>query len=55
MGNSDTTIPCSEATRDRLRDLKRGGEPYDATLRRVLDAYESDEVVPDRTRGASDE
>ena len=33
---SNTTLKIDSATRDRLRALKRGGESYDAVIRRLL-------------------
>ena len=32
----ETRIPCSRATLSALREYKRGGEPYDTLIRRLL-------------------
>ena len=37
---SETTLPCSKETRDRIREKKSGGEPYESVLTRLLDHYE---------------
>lgn len=34
-----TTIPLRRATRDRLRELGKKGESYDALLHRLMDVY----------------
>jgi hypothetical protein len=40
---SETRVPCSRETRDKyLRPLKRGGEPYDALLRRLAEEFEAE-------------
>ena len=35
-----TSIPVRPDTRDRIKSLKRGGEPYDELIRRLADSYE---------------
>lgn len=40
MAATDTRIPCSVSTRDKIRGLKRGGETYDELLERMADQYE---------------
>lgn len=35
--SNETSIKLSRATRDGLRALKRGGESYDALLRRLIE------------------
>ena len=35
-----TTIPLRKPTRDRLREMGRKSESYDALLIRLMDAYE---------------
>lgn len=35
-------IYCSTETRDRVRELKRGGETYDRLLGRMADQYDPD-------------
>ncbi|MFP9190793.1 hypothetical protein ACLI4Q_03880 [Natrialbaceae archaeon A-CW1-1] len=35
-------IYCTAETRDRFRNLKRGGETYDELLRRVVEQYDPD-------------
>lgn len=35
-----TSIPVHPETRDRVKSLKRGGEPYDELIRRLADSYE---------------
>jgi len=37
---SETRIPCSESTRELLKDAKEGGETYDLLLRRMLKQYD---------------
>ncbi len=36
-----TTIPVRPGTRDRIKDLKRGGETYNSVIRRLADEYEN--------------
>lgn len=38
---SETTIPCSEPIRDRIKSFKIGGESYDDVLCRMCAAYEA--------------
>jgi hypothetical protein len=40
MAQAETTLACSEATRDRIRAFKQGGESYDTLLQKMADAYE---------------
>jgi len=42
---SETTVPCSEEVRDRIKSHKEGGEPYDSVLRRLCDVYEAQQKV----------
>lgn len=39
MGKSETAIPCSRETYERVKDLKRGGEHFDDLLNKLADAY----------------
>ena len=39
--SEETTIKLSRETRDELRSLKRGGESYDALLRRLMKEAEA--------------
>lgn len=34
-----TTVPCTPATRDKLKDLGKKGETYDSILNRLIDVY----------------
>lgn len=36
---AETRIPCSRATRDLIKDQKRGGESYDSLLRKMVAQY----------------
>ncbi|AGM11194.1 hypothetical protein M197_gp29 [Haloarcula hispanica tailed virus 2] len=47
---SDTTIPVSTETKDRLQTEKRDGETWDATLRRLADGEPEREDVADALR-----
>lgn len=38
-----TTIPLTYETRDRVKERKTGGETYDETIRRLLEADGGDE------------
>jgi hypothetical protein len=38
---SETTVPCSESVRDRIKGFKTGGESYDDVLCRMCTAYEA--------------
>jgi len=41
MSKADATrIPCSKETRDLVRSQKRGGENYDAVLRKMAEQYD---------------
>lgn len=42
-------IYCKASTRDLIRGLKRGGETYDETLRRLAHQYD-----PERGRGTEE-
>ena len=46
---SETTIPLTKETRDRLIELKHGHDPYDDVLLRLLDVY--NEVEQNTTTG----
>lgn len=37
---TETRIPCSCETRQLVKALKRGGESYDALLRKKVEQYE---------------
>lgn len=41
--NTDARIAVSTATRELIRNHKRGGETYDALLRKMADQYEPPE------------
>lgn len=46
MSASETRIPCSMETREQyLKPLKRGGETYDALLRKMADQYNPDTIA----------
>lgn len=40
-----TTVKLDPPTRDRLRAAKIGGETYDDTVNRLLDAYQAENVA----------
>jgi len=42
MSEYDCRIPCTEETRERLKDLKRGGEVYDDLLNKMVEQYNPD-------------
>jgi hypothetical protein len=37
---TETRIPCSRATRERVKSLKRGGESYDDLLQKMVEQYD---------------
>lgn len=39
---AETRIPCSRTTRNLVKKYKRGGEPYDTLLRKMVAQYEPD-------------
>lgn len=39
---AETTIPCSKDTRERVKDIKRGGETYEEVLNRLLESHENE-------------
>jgi len=39
MSQSQTTIPCKPGTLEQVRELKRGGESYDALLQQMANQY----------------
>lgn len=47
-----TTIPLRKATRDRLRQLGKKGETYDALLLRLIDVYVNRTVEFEPVEGA---
>lgn len=40
MTGMDSRIPCTTETRERIKALKRGGETYEETLRKMLAQYD---------------
>jgi len=39
---TETRVPCSRNTRDRLRAAKRGGENFNQLLLQMLEQYDPD-------------
>lgn len=37
---SETRVPCSRETRERLWNAKQGGETFDALFRKMLEQYD---------------
>jgi hypothetical protein len=52
---SETRIPCSEETRDAVREVKDDGETYDLLLRRMVAQYEPQPVLDRSTSEQSTE
>lgn len=44
MAVTNSSVPCSEETRDKIRSLKRGGETYDDLLGKMAEVYEREEL-----------
>lgn len=40
---TETRVPCSDATKHRLKAVKRGGETYDELFNKMLQQYDPDE------------
>lgn len=40
---SETRVPCSKETRERLWKAKNGSETFDSLFNRLLDSCEADE------------
>lgn len=40
-------IYCSQETKERIRNLKRGGETFDALLKRMAEQYDPSEAPED--------
>lgn len=43
MAKADSRIPCTTETRERLKQLKRGGETYEELLQKMADQYEPED------------
>lgn len=41
---SQSRVPLSEERRRQLKALKRGGEPYDSLLEKMIEQYNPDEA-----------
>lgn len=39
---SETRVPCSTETRDRLRGKKQGGMTYDELFQQMMEQYDPD-------------
>lgn len=39
---AETSIPCRRATRDQIRQLKRGGDSWDDLLEKMAASYDPD-------------
>ncbi len=52
---SDTTIPITKKTRDRLKELGRKGETYDQLIRRLIKIAEQYEFVERQKRILAEE
>jgi len=50
---SETRVPCSKATRERLWNAKQGGESFDALFRKMLEQYDKEQAEPGETTKAS--
>lgn len=37
---SETRVPCSRETRERLWNAKKGGETFDALFQKMLEQYD---------------
>lgn len=49
MGDdSETRVPCSVETRERLKSRKHGGETYDDVINRILDSAPEELIVEAR-------
>lgn len=42
--STETRVPCSRETRERLAASKRGGETYDELFQKMLKQYDPDEA-----------
>jgi hypothetical protein len=40
----ESRIPCSVATRKKVKSLKRGGENYDQLLQKMADQYDPEQA-----------
>jgi len=41
---SESRVPVSDERRRELKSLKRGGEPYDSLLEKMIEQYDPDEA-----------
>jgi hypothetical protein len=41
----ETRLPCSKETRRLVKQQKRGGEPYDSVLRKMVRQYDPEEAA----------
>lgn len=48
---SNDRVPCSEETKEQLRQCKRGGEPFDALFRKMMEQYDPDDALADGSGG----
>lgn len=37
---TETRVPCSDVTKERLKAAKRGGETYDELFQKMLEQYD---------------
>lgn len=47
--NAESRIPCSRETRERIAAQKRGGEPYESVLRKMVAQYDPEDATEDIT------
>lgn len=53
MTASETRVPCSKATRERLWQAKTGSETFDTLFRNMLEQYDPDAAERGETTKAS--
>lgn len=41
---TETRVPCSKDTRERLQAAKRGGDSYDRLFRKMLEQYDPEKA-----------
>ena len=51
---SNDRVPCSRETKEQLRQCKRGGEPFDALFRKMMEQYDPDAAALADGSGATD-
>lgn len=46
---TETRVPCSKETRERLWNVKRGGESFNTLFRKMVEQYDPDEAYDGET------